>query len=183
MRSTDLQVSEITCAYDSAKSGGFVIVAVTGHRPDKLGGYSDIATSRLKQFALETLAKYQPSEVITGMALGWDQAIAGAAYALGIPFLAFVPFIGQEGKWPKESQLEYRRLLELAELVYVVSSGGYSSDKMHTRNRAMVDHCDSLIALWNGSVGGTSNCHGYAVVHGRNVINVWPEWQEFCAQW
>lgn len=44
----------------------------------------------------------------------------------------------------------------------VVCGGGYSPEKMQRRNAWMVDHCDFLLACWDGSPGGTGNCMAYA---------------------
>lgn len=37
----------------------------------------------------------------------------------------------------------------------------------------MVDDCDSLLALWDGSSGGTKNCLDYARKKGKPYINLW----------
>src|SRR5277367_2176571 len=121
-----------------------MIVAFTGHRPDKLGGYklpNPIYRKVCKD--IECLLKeLQPDQVISGMALGIDQWAAAIAYRLKIPFLAAIPFEGQEGKWPEENQKTYRLLRKLAAEEVVVCPGSYSADKMQTRNIWMVDHCD-----------------------------------------
>jgi len=109
------------------------------------------------------------------MALGWDQALAQAAVDMKIPFDAAVPFVGQESRWPAESAKRYRSLLSQARNVTVVCDGGYAAWKLQRRNIWMVDHCDAVLALWNGSDGGTANCVRYADGK-RPVINVWNEW-------
>ena len=62
-----------------------MIIAGTGHRPDKLGGYSDDVLSKLIKLARTTLFDLKPKKVISGMALGWDMALAYAALALTEP--------------------------------------------------------------------------------------------------
>ncbi len=138
------------------------ILAATGHRPDKLGGYTARAADRLEQVALNYLRLNRPDRVISGMALGWDQAWASAAICLDLPFDAAVPFDGQERAWPAESRARYRTLLALADRVVVVCPGGYAASKMQMRNEWMVDNCTALVALWDGSPGGTANCVRYA---------------------
>lgn len=113
---------------------------------------------------------------ISGMALGWDTAWAVAAIRLGVPLIAAVPFDGQESRWPAESQRRFRSILEHAREVHVVSAGGYSPAAMHARNRWMVDRCDLLCALWNGSSGGTAGCVAYARSVGRRTENLWQRW-------
>lgn len=160
------------------------VLAGTGHRPDKLGGYSDHVFSKAV-FLAETYLKALPTclqkttIVISGMALGWDMALAQAAINLqpNVELLAAVPFEGQEKVWPSKSQSLYRALLARADEVEIVSSGGYAAWKMQTRNEWMVDHCQELLALWNGSEGGTANCIKYAEKVGCPVINLWSRWE------
>jgi uncharacterized phage-like protein YoqJ len=155
------------------------VIGVTGHRPSLLGGYRPEAFARLTSFARHVLQREKPDAVISGMALGWDQAVATAAIELGIKLVAAVPFAGQEKKWPPDAQAAYRRLLSGASLVEVVSPGGYSARKMHGRNEWIVDRCTRLIALWSGAPGGTAACVKYAEGKGRGVANFWSEWLEW----
>ena len=150
-----------------------VIVSGTGHRPDKLGGYAPAAQERVVRTAVRSLELIRPEKVITGMALGWDQALAEAARRLGIPYIAAVPFPGQDCKWPEVSRAEFARLLEAAAEVVTVCEGPYAPVKMQLRNEWMVDHCDLVLALWNGSSGGTGNCVSYAHSVRRPVKNAW----------
>lgn len=150
------------------------ICAATGHRPDKLGGYGESAFYRLVALARLYFSLDEPSEAISGMALGWDQAFAMAAWELGIPFIAAVPFEGQESKWPGVSRTMYLGLLAKASRIEIICPGDYSPAKMQTRNEWMVDRSTELTALWNGSEGGTANCLNYANKVGRKVVNLWP---------
>lgn len=133
-----------------------IITAGTGHRPDKLGGYSRQAQIRLHKFALETLRSVPTDKLISGMAQGWDQALAWAAKEMGIPFTAAVPFIGQERLWPQEAQDRYTSLLSYAEGVEVICDYNHPG-AMSIRNSWMVDNCSHVLALFNGSPGGTKN--------------------------
>lgn len=152
-------------------------VAFTGHRPDKLGGYLvpnkiyNFVCSRIK----ETLIELRPSKIITGMALGVDQWAANIAIELSIPFIAAVPFDGQERAWPDHSQEFYHSLLKNAEEKIVISKGSYAAYKMQVRNKWMVDHCDILVAVWDGSNGGTKNCVNYAESIGKKIVFINPK--------
>jgi uncharacterized phage-like protein YoqJ len=155
-----------------------MIVAGTGHRPDKLGGYDDETLERLTDLArgyLDTLPDVKA--VISGMALGWDMAIAYAAHQKSIPLWAYIPFDGQEKMWPQRSRDRYWDLRNAAEKVYVVCSGGYAPWKMQRRNERMVDECDFLLTLWNGTSGGTANCVRYANKVNRAMHNLWDRFQ------
>lgn len=155
-----------------------MIVAGTGHRPEKLGGYDIHPTLRVLKFAKAYLQEAKPSVVISGMAQGWDMAMAQAALDLHIPFWAYVPFEGQEQVWPAATKLYYKVLLKRAQKVVICSSGGFTKTAMQIRNQRMVDDCDILAALWDGSNGGTANCVAYAMFVGRPYINLWSQFLE-----
>jgi hypothetical protein len=40
----------------------------------------------------------------------------------------------------------------------------------------MVDHADMVIALWDGTSGGTANCVNYAKAQHKQIVNVWASW-------
>lgn len=155
-----------------------MIIAGTGHRPNKLGGYGQAATFRLYNTAVGVLEDLQPTKVISGMALGWDQALALAALNNEVPYIAAVPFMGQESVWPAQSQEQFRHLIKHAEELVVVCTGAYAGWKMQKRNQWMVDHCDKVIALWDGTAGGTANCVRYANTKGKEIINYYDKWKE-----
>ena len=160
-------------------------LAVTGHRPDKLGGYNAEVHNALTGFAATTLALTRPSGVISGMALGWDYAVAVACVRLGIPFVAAIPFEGQESRWPAAAQRDYQMLIKCASYVHVVSERDAVAEAgivwaMHKRNEWMVDNSTKLLALWNGDrSGGTYHCVEYARLGRREIENVWPLWDEY----
>jgi uncharacterized phage-like protein YoqJ len=159
-----------------------VILAGTGHRPARLGfgrmdGYHPLVRDRLQALARAALLREGPDVVISGMALGWDTALAMAALGLGLPLHAYVPFRGQESRWNADDQVLYHWILGCAAEVVVVSPGGYSAWKMQTRNEAMVDASGTVLALWNGQDGGTANCVRYAERRGVPVRNLWGSWR------
>ena len=41
----------------------------------------------------------------------------------------------------------------------------------------MVDRSDSIVALWNGTSGGTKNCIDYAEKKGKPIINLWERFK------
>lgn len=153
-------------------------VTVTGHRPDKIfGGYNYPNKKYDKIYAKTKLALYtlMPDFVYTGMALGFDQLVCEVCLELKIPYIACVPFKGQELAWPTSSQQKYKTLIDKAFEVVVVSEGGYSAEKMQIRNEYMVDHCDLLLACYNGDKsGGTYNCVEYARKLKRDMIIIKP---------
>lgn len=150
-----------------------MIVCGTGHRPDKIeGGYWNYLQHTMPLIQL-WLLNNKVDRIITGMAQGWDTALALVAIDYKIPFTAAVPFIGQELKWPKKAQIQYQEILDKAEKVVVVSTGGYAAYKMQIRNEYMVGNSDLVLAYWNGSGGGTANCIRYAESKKKTVVNLY----------
>lgn len=141
-----------------------IILSVTGHRPDKLGGYRvpNPTYIHVVNGLRQAFEHYKPDGVIVGMALGVDQWAAELCLTMGIPFHAAIPFEGQESRWPGSSQAKYHWLLSRAASKHIICEGGYHPAKMHTRNAWMVDHSGLLVAAWNGTDGGTAACVGYA---------------------
>lgn len=88
--------------------------------------------------------------------------------------MAAVPFIGQELKWPQVSQDRYKLLLAKARETVIVSPGGYAAWKMQKRNEFMVDHANLLVAVWDGSPGGTKNCYDFALSRGKDIRRIDP---------
>ncbi len=157
-----------------------MIVAGTGHRPSKLGGYSQDAWLKVYRFAHSFLQREKEliTEVISGGAQGWDMALALGAKMNQIKYTLAVPFLGQEKMWPKTgyySQEVYNSLKESAHKIEIVCEGDYASWKMQKRNEFMVDRADIILALWDGSSGGTFNCIEYAKKQRKKVINLWHE--------
>jgi uncharacterized phage-like protein YoqJ len=159
-----------------------MILSITGHRPNKIGGYKNEIFSALAGFAMKSLQGIKPDKVITGMALGWDQAVAWACINLNIPYIAAIPCYGQEKVWQKRYQIAYKLLKDYASEVVVVTKHPYAfagRDCMQKRNVWMVDNSDGLLALWNGSHGGTKNCIDYATNVEKPIINLWDNWIKF----
>jgi uncharacterized phage-like protein YoqJ len=163
------------------------IIVATGHRPKKLqDGYSELTRVLIIRVATEWLRQLAPRGVISGLAIGWDSAVVEACLALKIPYVACIPFEGQEARWSGRDQVRYRGYRDQAARVIVCSPGGYTKDKMERRNRRMVNlslkygpQNALLLALWNGEPSGTQNCIGYAQIKGVDTINCWNHYQTF----
>lgn len=141
-------------------------IAITGHRPQKLGYDYELTSPLIKKIEKEikkhlTIARGDVG--ITGMALGIDTLYAKICLEMGIAYIAAIPFIGQHLKWPFKSRELYKHLLSKAsEVVNVSGDDKYKPEYMQKRNIWMVDECTKLISVWDGSRGGTMNCTEYA---------------------
>lgn len=156
-------------------------VAVTGHRPSKLWGYdySHPGYTKLAQKLANTLREVGATHLISGMALGADQVFAMVGVQLrpkcGWTVEAAVPCANHDSKWAPESKQLNKQLLTQVDRVTYVSDKPYTSRCMQDRNIYMVNNCDILIAVWDGSTGGTSNCIKYAVAQDKSVIYIRPQ--------
>ena len=55
-----------------------------------------------------------------------------------------------------------------------MSDEEYKPWLMQKRNEYMVDLADKVIAVWDGSKGGTGNCVRYAEKCGKEIIRIVP---------
>lgn len=157
-----------------------MIVMGTGHRPDKLGGWENHESSLQlpRQVAREALEVMAPDKVVSGMAAGWDLALAAAAIDLKIHLLAAIPHEGQESRWSDYWKMVYREIRKRAQEEVVLQSE-YVHGCLNDRNTWMVRHVaknGSVLALWNGSKGGTSHCVREAQAAKVPIINLWPRY-------
>ena len=157
-------------------------ICVTGHRPNKLYGY-DITNSKyikLKDKFKELLIQNSCTEAITGMALGADMMFAIAVLELkkqgyDIKLHCAIPCRNHICKWTKTYQELYNYILNKADIVKLVTNEDYKPYLMQKRNEYMVDLADKVIAVWDGSKGGTYNCVKYAEKKDKEIIRIVPE--------
>lgn len=162
-------------------------IAFTGHRPNKIGGYDytnpqryaiRVAMKETLQRAVDKYGETHKIFIITGGALGVDQDAARVAYQMELPYIVAQPCKNQESTWPKTSQLNYKQIVDRAHRVVLVGDGTYDelgTKCMQDRNIWMVDHCDALIAVWDGSSGGTANCVNYAQSVNKPIVRINPD--------
>lgn len=155
-------------------------IAITGHRPNKLDNDYELTSplaegirfeigATIDRLLKEKHLQWSDLVFISGMALGVDTLFALIAVHKNIPFIAAVPCASQPDQWPERSRKKYKTLLALAKQVHTVAFG-YSAEVMQKRNEWMVDNCDLIIAVWDGSTGGTCNCIRYAQKVGKELI-------------
>jgi len=84
---------------------------------------------------------------------------------------AAIPCPSQANAWSEAEQARYRRLLARCDYETVVSAA-YSPSCMQRRDRYMVDHASLLIAMFDGSPGGTRYTIEYAMRRGLDVVDL-----------
>ena len=155
------------------------VIAGTGHRPSQLFGFDPAhpGVFNLKKKIIEELVRAKPIKVLSGMAQGFDIYLAECCLELKIPYIACVPFIGQEKCWPKNAQEHYHKLLNQAKEIIIVSSGGYAGYKMQIRNQYLVDNANLILACFKPGTtsGGTFNCVQYTQKMKKEIIFINPD--------
>jgi len=154
----------------------------TGHRPTKLPWRfreDDPRCIVLKQRiadAVEMAYDEGYRHFICGMSLGCDQYLCEAVLALrrrhpDVTIEAAIPCPTQADAWTAAQQERYRRLLAECDLETMVSEK-YTSTCMQRRDRYMVDHASLLIAVFDGTAGGTQYTMQYAMQRGLNIVDI-----------
>lgn len=158
-------------------------VSFTGYRPSKLPffGEDDPLCLSLKRRIAEKIRELADGgavEFCSGMALGVDIWCAEAVLELQssrpeIRLIAVIPCRGQELRWRPRDKARYADVLARCRQVICVSES-YTDDCMFRRNRALVDMCDVLVAVYDGKSGGTKYTVDYARKQGREVFEISP---------
>jgi uncharacterized phage-like protein YoqJ len=149
-----------------------MILAVTGHRPPKAGGYNvpNPVMMGIGNTIRSDFARLAPERVLTGMALGVDQWVAWVCMEMDIPFTAVIPCQNFSTRWPAHAQAEYQHLIDHAADRIFVSRDVYTPGCLMQRNKWLVNNCDTLYAVWNGVPdGGTYSTIRYAQRQGRRL--------------
>lgn len=156
----------------------------TGHRPDKLpwgNNESDPRCAALKtSMRREVKALYHRGyrHFISGMAMGCDLYFAEAALELrellpGLTVEGAVPCPTQANRWPEDLRRLWRELLNRCDLETVVQQH-YDRYCMHRRDRYMVDRAGAVLAVFDGTPGGTQYTLNYAMDKGLEILLLDP---------
>ena len=158
-------------------------VSFTGYRPAKLGffGDDDPMCVELKQRLSKKIAElceHGADEFFSGMALGVDTWCAQIVLELKeklpqVRLTAVIPCKTQAEHWSAAEKALYSDILSRCDKVLCISED-YTKDCMLKRNRALVDMCDVLLAVYDGKSGGTAYTVKYAQKKGRKTILVPP---------
>lgn len=135
-------------------------VAITGHRPQRLNGHG----KDVKRWIAKELSKIECDEAYTGMAMGTDQIFANVAISKDIPLVCCYPY--RKNKFHPDEQ----KIIDSAKDVEFISEE-FSKKAYWIRDKYMVDHCDVLLAVWDGEKsGGTWITVEYAQKIGKPII-------------
>ena len=147
----------------------------TGHRPDKLmRSESDICWDLEKEIRRAIADGF--TVFISGMSRGVDIYSAEIVLRLRddnptLKLICAVPFPGFEFRWPLEWRERYNKVLHAADAVENILPH-YSRGCFQIRNKWMVDRSSRLIAVYNGTPGGTRNTIEYAQRCGISIVMI-----------
>lgn len=158
---------------------------------------------KLKEIIVSTLIEgwnsisyTEPYKAVTfyfGGALGVDQMAFNICKEIESEnegeynFVLAMPFLKQDNNWFKQKdkdELQYEKdeankvvLVDTLDKYKIIGyiEGEYYPAKMQKRNEYMVDNSDIVIAVWDGTKGGTYNCVNYAQKLGRKIIQINPK--------
>ena len=145
----------------------------TGHRPEKCMGTEESIRSKLRE-AIADAESCGYDTFISGMALGVDIWAAEEILDLKengakLKLICAIPFQGFERNRSEEQQEEYRIILNKADETVFISPN-YERWCFHARDEWMVDHSSRVIAVFNGTSGGTKSTIQYANRMQKTVI-------------
>ena len=159
--------------------------AFSGHWPRKFPWKYDETDGRcvaLKAVLMEQIRLLTDAGVtqfLSGMAEATDTWSALSVLALReenpvLKLHCILPCGEQADKWTASSRDLYRSILERADSIVYVSKD-YHKNCMLERNRFLVEHASTLLAVYNGERrGGTAATMRYAQKLGREIIVIDP---------
>lgn len=156
----------------------------SGHRTNKLpwGANEDdprcMELRRKLRDVIEAVYKAGIRHFVCGMAQGSDlifceEVIDFRDYRTDVTIEAAIPCETQCKNWPEHTRNRYYRLVSQCDAETLLQTM-YTSDCMLRRNRYMVDKSSVLIAVYDGTVGGTMQTVRYAKRQGLEIITIAP---------
>lgn len=156
----------------------------TGHREHKLG--IDFEKNS-KEFMYFKKAIYNKiieavengyTYFYNGMAQGSDLYCAEAVIELreiytDIKLEAVIPHTGQSNSWSIREKKKYNDVLDKCDKQTLIQNN-YTKGCYKKRNQYMVDRSSLLIAIYNGSKGGSKNTIEYAKKKNINIVVIDP---------
>lgn len=171
-------------------------LTLTGHRPNKLAGYDlshpsyQVLQNDLEKIIEDKLKEHKEVWCHSGLALGadtvWSMAILKMKekYPNNVLFHAEIPMWSQKDQWFKKVDIDFwQEQVNKADRITVYdwqfqnkpdkNKKWLAGKVLQDRNIGMIDACDILIAVYDGSSkGGTRNAIDYATSIGKSILKL-----------
>ena len=168
LREKNTELSKTTCCF-------------TGHRPQNLPqGFNEKDKRCLKikkQLKIEIVKaiKNGYTTFISGMALGFDIICAEMVLALKqkysqIRLIGAIPCKTQDAFWKEKDKQRYKKVIEKLDNIRCLYDNYIGYECMFERNRFMINNSSLVIALYNGTSGGTKKTLEYAKKCGLKIV-------------
>ncbi|WP_326696750.1 hypothetical protein OG909_05125 [Streptomyces sp. NBC_01754] len=151
-------------------------IGVTGHR-----SIPEEAHAHVREGIRSALCGLEGSlEALSSLAVGADQIFAGLALAHGAELTAVIPSADYEHDFEDAADLTRYRTLRARAVREVRLDFPHATDEAYYAAGAYIaDHCDRLLAVWDGRPargrGGTGDIVTYARTLGRPVTVIWRD--------
>lgn len=153
----------------------------TGHRPQSLPwkfNEQDERCLKMKEQLRNEIIKAIKNgykTFISGMALGFDMICAEMVLELKktypfIKLIGAIPCKTQDKLWKEKDKQRYKNILEKLDGIRCIYDDYIGPECMLERNRFMINNSSLVIALFNGTNGGTKKTLDYANEQKKKVI-------------
>nr|WSZ95288.1 hypothetical protein OH820_06085 [Streptomyces sp. NBC_00857] len=151
-------------------------IGVTGHRNIPAEAYAHIRAA--VQAALRTHTGSM--EALSSLAVGADQLFATLALDRDADLTVVIPSGDYEDTFDGPEELaDYRRLKDRATSEVRMAFPHSTDEAYYAAGTYIADHCDRLLAVWDGlparGLGGTGDIVRYARERGKPVTVIWCE--------
>ncbi|AXG77104.1 hypothetical protein [Streptomyces paludis] len=149
-------------------------IGVTGHRDIPAEAYGHIKAAIAAVLRTQTGSV----EALSSLAAGADQLFAVLALDRGARLTVVIPSGDYEDGFDDPGELDgYRRLKDRATLEVRMAFPHSTDEAYYAAGTYIADHCDRLLAVWDGrparGLGGTGDIVRYARERGKPVTVIW----------
>ena len=135
-------------------------LVVAGMRPPELGGYDDNPVARrvrdqLTEILAAKRAMHDDLVVLTGLGLGAEQLGAEAAAAVGVPYVAVLPYPDPDAVWPAAGRARYAQSLAGGRDVVLLQARRPETKQaaggaLARRDAWLARHAHEAVVVWDG---------------------------------
>lgn len=153
---------------------------MTGHRVIPEEAYAHVRAALEEELKAALSGLGGALEAYSSLAAGADQLFAGIALDCGAELTVVIPSGDYEDAFEEPGELARYQVLRQRATREVRMAFAHSTDEAYyAAGTYIADHCDALLAVWDGEpargLGGTGDIVRYARERGRPVTVIWRE--------